>query len=166
MVTTFEEWKAACEKEHSKLTEVTHFLNENGKERMLVFGLMINLAGYCSSAEELLEWIETKEGLEKEDLLLLDSHHARAPISSLRKVADLEKTANVPDGDPNGKKPVFYVTYRIDARYVAEVHADNVEDAKREAQDSWESADFGEAEDIGGEPIIIEDEDGNYVWEH
>jgi hypothetical protein len=26
-------------------------------------------------------------------------------------------------------------------------------------------ADFGEAADIDGEPIIIEDERGNFVWE-
>lgn len=26
-------------------------------------------------------------------------------------------------------------------------------------------ADFGAAQDIDGEPIIVEDQDGNFVWE-
>ena len=45
------------------------------------------------------------------------------------------------------------------------VHADTVEEAKQMAQSEWETADFGEARDIDGEPVIVEDEDGNYVWE-
>lgn len=57
------------------------------------------------------------------------------------------------------------MTYRIDARYVAKVHADTVEEGKQTAQSEWETADFGEAQDIDGEPVIVEDEDGNYVWE-
>lgn len=59
----------------------------------------------------------------------------------------------------------YYVTYRVDARYLVEVEAENIEEAKRKAESKWYSADFGVAEDIGGEQTIIEDEDGNILWE-
>ena len=59
----------------------------------------------------------------------------------------------------------YYVTYRSDARYVAEFEADSLEEAKRKADEKWCDADFGAAQDIDGEPIIVEDENGNFVWE-
>ncbi len=59
----------------------------------------------------------------------------------------------------------YYVTYRIDARYIAEVEADNLEEAKIKANEEFCDADFGVAEDIDGEAIIVEDEDGNFIWE-
>lgn len=59
----------------------------------------------------------------------------------------------------------YYVTYKVDARYIAEVEADSVEEARKKANQEFVDADFGDAEDIDGEDIIIEDEDGNYVWE-
>lgn len=37
--------------------------------------------------------------------------------------------------------------------------------AKRKADEKWCDADFGAAQDIDGEPIIVEDENGNFVWE-
>ena len=42
---------------------------------------------------------------------------------------------------------------------------ENLEDAKRKATESFSDADFGAAEDINGEEIIVEDAEGNYVWE-
>jgi len=59
----------------------------------------------------------------------------------------------------------YYVNYCINARYVAEVDAEDVEDAKRKAYGEYIDADFGMAADIDGEIISIEDENGNYVWE-
>ena len=59
----------------------------------------------------------------------------------------------------------YYVTYKIDARYIAKVEAENIEEAKKKAEGKFFDADFGAAEDIDGEAIIIEDQDGNYVWE-
>ena len=59
----------------------------------------------------------------------------------------------------------FYVTYKIEARFVAAVTANDLEDAKKAAQEAYIGADFGAATDIDGEPIIIEDEHGNFVWE-
>ena len=59
----------------------------------------------------------------------------------------------------------YWVTYKVEARYIAEVEADDIEEAKKKAESEYFDADFGVAEDIDGEPIIIEDEAGNYVWE-
>lgn len=59
----------------------------------------------------------------------------------------------------------YYVTFRINARYVAEVDADNIEDARKKAQEDYIDADFGKASDIDGEDIMVEDENGNYLWE-
>ena len=62
--------------------------------------------------------------------------------------------------------PTFYVTFKIDARYVAEVKdAKDLDEAREKARDMFCEADFGEAEDIGAEEIIVEDEKGNFVWE-
>lgn len=59
----------------------------------------------------------------------------------------------------------FYVTYKIEARYIAEIEAVDVEEAKKKAESEYLDADFGAAQDIDGEQIIVEDERGNYVWE-
>ena len=59
----------------------------------------------------------------------------------------------------------YCVTYKIDARFITVVEAENIEDAKKKAESKFCDADFGVAEDIDGEAIIVEDENGNYVWE-
>ena len=59
----------------------------------------------------------------------------------------------------------YYVTYKIDARYVAEIEAQNIEEAKKKAESAFSDADFGETQDINDEQIIIEDQNGNFVWE-
>ena len=59
----------------------------------------------------------------------------------------------------------YYVTYRIDARFVAEVEADTLDEAMEQAEWRYCDADFGEARDIDGCQIVIEDESGNFVWE-
>jgi len=51
----------------------------------------------------------------------------------------------------------YYVEYRLDARYTTCVEADSIEEALKEAEDNYCDANFGEAKDIEGEPIIVED---------
>ena len=62
-------------------------------------------------------------------------------------------------------KKTFYITYKIEARFIAAVDAESLEEAMEAAEGRYHDADFGEAEDIEGEAIIAEDEDGNFVWE-
>ena len=59
----------------------------------------------------------------------------------------------------------YYITFKVDARYIAGVDAENIEDAKSKALEAFQEADFGDAEDIDGDAIVVEDEKGNYVWE-
>lgn len=59
----------------------------------------------------------------------------------------------------------YYVTYKIDARYIAEVEADSFEEAMEKAEENYIDADFGVAQDIDGEPVVVEDESGNFIWE-
>ena len=62
-------------------------------------------------------------------------------------------------------KKTFYITYKIEARFIAAVDAESLEEAMEAAEGRYHDADFGEAVDIEGEPIIAEDQDGNFVWE-
>lgn len=59
----------------------------------------------------------------------------------------------------------YYVTYKVEARYIAEVEADSLFEAMRDADAAYIDANFGEAKDIDGEAIIVEDENGNFIWE-
>lgn len=54
---------------------------------------------------------------------------------------------------------IYYVTYKIDATYTAKVEADSLEDAMKKAEKRYYSADFGDAENIDGTVICVEDED-------
>jgi hypothetical protein len=51
----------------------------------------------------------------------------------------------------------YYVTYKIDARYVAAVEADSLEEAMKKGQYEYYDADFGVARDINAEAIMVED---------
>ena len=59
----------------------------------------------------------------------------------------------------------YYITYKIEARYIAEVEVDNLEEAMKKAELEYLDANFGEAGDIDGEMIVVEDEKGNFVYE-
>lgn len=61
-----------------------------------------------------------------------------------------------------------YVTFKIDARFTATVdtHPDmSREEIIKKATEEYENADFGPLSDIDGDVIIIEDDDGNWVYE-
>ena len=60
----------------------------------------------------------------------------------------------------------YYVTFKIEGRYVADVRANSIEAAIEIARVAYCDADFGELTDVEGEEIIVEDENGNFVWEH
>ena len=58
----------------------------------------------------------------------------------------------------------YFVKMKIDARYATEVEADSLEEARKKAEENFSNADFGEASDIDGNVVVIEDSDGNYVY--
>ena len=63
------------------------------------------------------------------------------------------------------EKQEYYVTMKVEGRFIAKVLAETVKEAKELAVNEYENADFGKLEDIDGDCIIVEDTDGNYVWE-
>lgn len=63
------------------------------------------------------------------------------------------------------EKQEYYVTMKVEGRFIAKVLAETVKEAKELAVNEYENADFGKLEDIDGDCIIVEDADGNYAWE-
>lgn len=59
----------------------------------------------------------------------------------------------------------YYVTWAIDGRFVAEVEAESELEARNKSIELYQDADFGVLEDIEGDPVVVEDERGDYVWE-
>ncbi len=59
----------------------------------------------------------------------------------------------------------YYVSFAVDGRYVAEVEADNLRDAKFKAMDNVGDTDFGELRNVEAEMVVVEDESGAYVWQ-
>lgn len=53
---------------------------------MDAFATLGNLADFCATPEELLTWIESKEGLDKYDVAHLESGHVMSAISALRRI--------------------------------------------------------------------------------
>lgn len=86
-VKNYEEWYQAVNAEHRKLSEMSHYLNEKGGERMQAFGTLGNLADFCATPQELVAWIDSKEGLDKCDVANLESAHIMPAISTLRRIA-------------------------------------------------------------------------------
>ena len=59
----------------------------------------------------------------------------------------------------------YYVTWEIGGSFVAEVEAESELEARNKSIESYWNADFGVLEDIDGGMIMVEDENGEYLWE-
>lgn len=62
-------------------------------------------------------------------------------------------------------KQNYYVTLRVEARYITKVEANEIDEAKQLAMDNWIGADIGDLEDTTGEVVVIENETGDYIYE-
>ena len=58
----------------------------------------------------------------------------------------------------------YYVTFKVDGRYVAEVEADSIEEAKKLGRDEYMDANLNEMDVIFGQMVTVEDEE-DVVWE-
>lgn len=58
----------------------------------------------------------------------------------------------------------YYVTIKVDGRYVAQVEADTIEEARKLGFEEFITANLNEMEVVKSEDIIVEDED-DIVWE-
>lgn len=59
----------------------------------------------------------------------------------------------------------YWVTIKVDGRYVTQVMATSVDEAKGLAESRFADVNLDPLEVVGSECIIIEDDKGNYVWE-
>lgn len=62
-------------------------------------------------------------------------------------------------------KQNYYVTLRVEARYITKVEANDIDEAKQLAVDNWIGADIGDLEDTTGEVVVIENEARDYIYE-
>lgn len=93
-IVTFEDWILAVKAEYKRLADVSLYLNEEGKARKAAFYTLIDMAGFCTSANELIEWIDSKDDfLDDQHAEILESRHAQFPINKLRRVAEQEVAA-------------------------------------------------------------------------
>ncbi len=58
----------------------------------------------------------------------------------------------------------YYVTIRVEGRYVAQVEADSIEEARNLGMEEFATANLNETEIVDTETIIVEDEK-DIVWE-
>lgn len=59
----------------------------------------------------------------------------------------------------------YWVTIKVDGRYVTQVMATSVDEAKGLAESRFADVNLDPLEVVGSECIIIEDAEGNFVWE-
>lgn len=59
----------------------------------------------------------------------------------------------------------YWVTIKVDGRYVTQVMATSVDEANGLAESRFADVNLDPLEVVGSECIIIEDDKGNYVWE-
>lgn len=59
----------------------------------------------------------------------------------------------------------YYVTVRVTGAYITEVNARDVSEAKALAMNNWTDADFGELSDIDGCVSVVENIEGDRVYE-
>lgn len=52
----------------------------------------------------------------------------------------------------------YICTMRIWGSFVTEVEADNAKEAEKKADEAWQNADFGDATDLDGEVIRVEED--------
>ena len=87
MVQNYEEWKAAVEKEYSRLSDVIDYLNDSGMERLRVFKTLSEMAEFNQTAAELLDDIRNSEKEEEDVQKMMESFHAGRATKTLEKIA-------------------------------------------------------------------------------
>lgn len=81
----FGEWVSAAERVYSSLFAVQDYLNDDGKERLKVFQMFVEVSGLARTADDMLELIKTccPE--------IAQSRHAGQPIRALEQLVKSQK---------------------------------------------------------------------------
>lgn len=82
---SFEEWVSAAERAYSSLFSVQDYLNNDGKERLKVFQMFVEVSDLARTADDMLELIKTccPE--------IAQSRHAGQPIRALEQLVKSQK---------------------------------------------------------------------------
>lgn len=59
----------------------------------------------------------------------------------------------------------FFVNMKINGRFIAEIPANSIDEAKEKAEQAFVDADFGDLTDVDGNIVNIEDENRKFVFE-
>lgn len=85
-VITYTDWLLAVKEQSAKLRAVMPYLNEDGKRRFRAYNALAEMAAFCD-ARELVEWIDSKDGLDEDDVADLECLHVAGAIRKLREIA-------------------------------------------------------------------------------
>ena len=100
-------------------------------------------------------------------LLATINDPANAPEKPSSAIASAEKklqsSSSAATQEPRMQD--YYVTFAIDGRYTVKVEGNCLDAAKDNAQTFFEAENFGELEFVDSKIIIVEDEQGNFVYE-
>lgn len=80
-----------------------------------------------------------------------------------------DKKDNIPETENGNDDVCLRVAFRASARYIADVYVvkgTHVEDIIDMGSEMFQEADIGDLEDVDGEAVYIEDENGNRIWEN
>ena len=59
----------------------------------------------------------------------------------------------------------YWVKLKVEGRMLFMVDANNVKEAIEKAEDEFAASSLDEMEDIDCEPVYVDDDNGNFVWE-
>ena len=59
----------------------------------------------------------------------------------------------------------YYITFKVEGRYVAPVEADSLEQAKKLGEQEMWVANLNEMDFVETELVMVEDEKGDYLYE-
>ena len=83
----FTAWQESVRAEEQRLLAVEPYLNADGKARLAAYGVLAQMAGLCSGAGEMIEWLESQNDLDDPAVVCLENEHADAPLRALRLIA-------------------------------------------------------------------------------
>ena len=132
---------------------------ETGQEKLVITAKNQLLSGSDKNSRE------NRDAFLKNEFL--DQRYMYSLFNMMRMPDSLRKFYTNHYVKPTGQPILapYWVTMKVDGRYVTQVVATSADEAKGLAESKFADADLGPLEVVGSECIIIEDGKGNFVWE-
>lgn len=87
----YEKWVEDVTNLYNKFWDIAHLLNDEGTQQLKAFRTLAQMAEWCNTAGELLDWILTEDELDQEDKDALSNGRGSAAIKALMLIAAEEK---------------------------------------------------------------------------